>query len=376
MLGTMSAGGAAGAQLAFAAVKHASGARARAAGLLFALVTVLYLLVEALGGQPATAVPQSRLAGGGFARFEAAHPVAERGDISVMTYNVKGLPWPLASGRAQALAAIGNRLARLRQAGRQPQVVVLQEAFVPEAKAIARVAGYAHVVVGPQARAAPNAVEAASRTWLLGETGSAQVDSGLVLMSDLPIRSIERTAFPPGDCAGYDCLAAKGVLVAELALPGGGAVRVATTHLNCRKASGTSPARSDAAFARQAAFLGTLLARGRANGVPTILAGDFNQGQRPDRIAMLHGALDGVPGAGGADALSRRFDADPAMARLSDARWIREKARDLQFTFDGGLTRVTPVGVEIPFGTEADGSMLSDHMGYTIHYALRHDGRA
>ncbi|WP_395332481.1 endonuclease/exonuclease/phosphatase family protein [Novosphingobium sp. BL-8H] len=367
MFGYIGAGGAAGAQLLLATKIRAS--NARVAGVLFAIVAVLCLLAEALGGQPATAVPLAQPV------VSAAMPAAGHADLSVMTYNVKGLPWPLASGRPQALAAIGDRLAQLRRMGRQPQVVVLQEAFIPEAKAIARAAGYAHVVVGPQVRAAPDADQAATRNWLLGETGSAQVDSGLVLMSDLPIRRIERAAFPPTDCAGYDCLAAKGVLVAELALPGGGAVRVATTHLNCRKASGTSSTRSDTAFARQAAFLGNLLARDRADGVPTILAGDFNQGQRPDRIAMLHGALDRVPGADGEDALSRRFGADPAgMARLSDARWIHRKARDMQFTFDGGPVRLAPVGIEIPFGTEPDGSMLSDHMGYTVHYALQLGG--
>ncbi len=359
--------GAAGAQLARAAMKRASGGRAQWAGMLFAVAAVVFLLVEALGGQPATATAMARPL-----VVQAAIP----SDLSVMTYNVKGLPWPLASGRPQALAAIGDRLAQLRRIGRQPQVVVLQEAFVPQAKAIARAAGYAYVAVGPHNRAAPTFEQALTRAWLLGETGSAQVDSGLVLMSDFPIRQIERMAFPATDCAGYDCLAAKGVLIAELALPGGRTVRVATTHLNCRKASGTSSARSDAAYERQAVFLGSVLSRLRADGVPTILAGDFNQGQRPDRIAMLHGALDKVPGAEREDALSRRFDADPSgMARLSDAQWIHHKARDMQFTFDGGAARLMPLGIEIPFGTEADGSMLSDHMGYTVHYALRHGGQ-
>lgn len=38
-------------------------------------------------------------------------------DISVLTYNVRGLPWPLASDRGNALRAIGRELAQMRQSG-------------------------------------------------------------------------------------------------------------------------------------------------------------------------------------------------------------------------------------------------------------------
>jgi len=58
-----------------------------------------------------------------------------------MTHNVKDLPWPIAQGRAAAPRAIGDRLAAMRGAGRQPTVVVLQEAFIDEAKAIGDLAG-------------------------------------------------------------------------------------------------------------------------------------------------------------------------------------------------------------------------------------------
>ena len=40
-------------------------------------------------------------------------PPRAAADLSVLTYNVKGLPWPLASGRAEALRAIGDELARI-----------------------------------------------------------------------------------------------------------------------------------------------------------------------------------------------------------------------------------------------------------------------
>ena len=74
-----------------------------------------------------------------LARFQDAGVTAPMADdpLSVMTYNVRGLPWPIAWGRADALAQIGDRLAALRRAGRQPHILLLQEAFTPEARAIA-----------------------------------------------------------------------------------------------------------------------------------------------------------------------------------------------------------------------------------------------
>ncbi len=296
---------------------------------------------------------------------------ASADELSVLTYNVKGLPWPLASGRPEALGKIGDRLAAMRREGRQPQVVVLQEAFTPEAKAIGHRAGYPFIIEGPYARSAPTPQAAARRDWHLGETQAAAVDSGLVLLSDLPVRSVERVAFAPEDCAGYDCLAAKGVLLVELEVPGRGPVLVATTHLNCQGASGAPKARTTQAFGRQAAMVGRLLARVHARGLPIVIAGDFNKGQRPQRTALLHAALDPVGGSPVEDSLSRNRDADPqGFGRSAELTAIREHARDLQFAFDGADMHLAPVSVEVPFGEEPEGEMLSDHMGYTVRYRL------
>lgn len=305
----------------------------------------------------------------GFSSKGAAD--TDKGDLSVLTYNVKGLPWPLASGRPAALARIADRLAAMRRDGRQPHIVVLQEAFTPEAKAIGQRAGYPFVIEGPYARSAPSAKAAAGRDWHLGETQAAEVDSGLVLLSDLPVLSVERVAFAPEDCAGYDCLAAKGVLLVEVQTADRGPVVIATTHLNCQGASGASVERTTQAFGRQMALVGRLLGRVRARGVPAVIAGDFNQGQRPQRIALLHDALDRIQGHAAKDSLSRWHDADPRdFAQGSELTAIRDHARDLQFAFDTRNMRITPTAVDVPFGQETDGEMLSDHMGYTVHYRI------
>lgn len=54
----------------------------------------------------------------------------------------------------------------------------------------------------------------------------------------------------------------------------------------------------------------------------------------------------------------------------SDFATIRRRGRGIQFASDGRTLRLEPVAAQIPFGTEADGSMLSDHLGFVVRYRL------
>ena len=81
----------------------------------------------------------------GSARADAPRPVT----FSVMTYNVEGLPWPVRKGRGQALKAIGGELAAMRAAGRQPDVVLIQEGFRSEIWDLIDESGYPYVARGP-----------------------------------------------------------------------------------------------------------------------------------------------------------------------------------------------------------------------------------
>lgn len=315
------------------------------------------------------------MAGGGTAdpgwRY-VPEPPGEPGDFSVMTYNVKGLPWPVVWGRESALLRIGDRLADLRAVGQQPSVVVLQEAFIGEAKAIGERAGYRYRVFGPDTAVPDAETPGVTRQWYLGETQGKQLDSGLLVLSDFPVTDIARAAFPADACAGFDCLAAKGVVLVTVELPGKGRVAVATTHFNSRGASLAPVEETARAFAAQSEFLAAFLEREWSADVPLVLAGDFNVGQRPFRMAALPGALSKLSGGNEpAEGLRKVMAEDEAgIGRSSDARWIRMRARDMQFILDSENRSLVPVGAAIPFGTEKDGSALSDHMGFTIHYRI------
>ncbi len=286
------------------------------------------------------------------------------GELAVLTYNVKGLPWPAASDRNKALILIGQRLAAMRRQGTQPGVVVLQEAFTLEAKAISRAAGYAWHVEGPGSRPQPG--NPVGGSWYLGETQAALLDSGLAVLSDYPVLAVERAAFPVGACAGFDCLAAKGVLLVTIDLPGTGPVTVAVTHFNSRKASGVAFARANAAYNRQAAFLGDVLRKRRLAPEPLIVAGDFNRGDRPSRIAALDAELDPTSNALEILADAGRLEGPDQ----SDFATIRRRGRDLQFATNGRTLRIDPVAAHVPFGTEPGGVMLSDHLGFVVRYQL------
>lgn len=329
------------------------------------------------------------LAGGAYAQpaaslatLEIALPITEpartrmepaqaRGpDLSVMTYNVKGLPWPIATGRADALERIADRLARMRKDAVQPAVVVLQEAFRSEAKSIGDRAGYRYQIVGARAQRVANPVS--RRAPLRRRSAAPQLDSGLIVLSDFPIVEVDRAAFPKGACAGMDCFAAKGVVLVTLDVPGKGRVEIATTHLNSKGASWAPEKETERAYREQVDFLVDFLRSNRNPAIPLILAGDFNLGDREERLAILPPALTRLNGGlAPSEALRGCIDADfMPDVHSDDAQWVLERARDMQYVLPGDRRTVAAVAASIPFGTETGGEPLSDHFGYTIEYRL------
>jgi endonuclease/exonuclease/phosphatase family metal-dependent hydrolase len=227
---------------------------------------------------------------------------AATGAVSVMSYNIKGLPWPIALGREDAISAIGQRLAAMRSSNAQPRIVLLQEAFGQTANALGEAGGYRFVVNGPQVSRShgPQPIDetfAEGAQWIKGEESGSLIDSGLAILSDYPVTRIERYAFPKGACAGYDCLAAKGVLVAWIKVPGAGEpIAVFDTHLNARRSTHVANERADRAYAWQVAAVRKFVSRVLPPYTPVIFGGDFNTGQAPARLAAAsHSLFDGTP---------------------------------------------------------------------------------
>ena len=301
--------------------------------------------------------------------------------LSVMTYNVKGLPWPIASGRAAAIDEIGARLHRAREQGVQPNVIMLQEAFGDTAQRIADRAGYRFVAMGPDAaeQARYRFSAPIPRDWSRGENIGKSLNSGLAILSDFPLSDVETLAFGDQACAGFDCLANKGVMKASVDVPGYVApVQLFNTHLNSRKASGVEIGKANRAFRRQLMIAARFVDDATDIASPMIIAGDFNIGKDNERRATFaslstSGRLPefiALENASGSHAISARLIRD--QRQWDDMTATVRRSKDLIFA-DPALK---PVDAHVRFGTEADGSSLSDHVGYQIDYALPQARRA
>jgi endonuclease/exonuclease/phosphatase family metal-dependent hydrolase len=302
------------------------------------------------------------------------------GQLSLLTYNVEGLPFPVRMGRAEKLHQIGATLAALRAVGRQPHVVVLQEAFSSEAKAITAQAGYRYVVDGPTAAmtGAP-AINAADRRFAAGaslfrgERSGKWEDSGLRIASDYPILSVRRMAYPAYACAGFDCLANKGVLAVSIRVPGlAQPVAVVATHLNSRNASHASPVRSLYAYQRQVDALSAFVRKVVPSNYPFVLAGDLNVGQQLDRRSYLIRNTALWRHDAPLDVAMQRCLSDPTCGKrnLVDLSYSYRRARDWQFYSPGDRAGLQVAAVSGLFGRDARGEMLSDHVGYVASYKL------
>jgi endonuclease/exonuclease/phosphatase family metal-dependent hydrolase len=296
-----------------------------------------------------------------------------RDGLSVMTYNVQGLPWPAAWGRAPALVAIGNRLAQMRERGSQPQVVLLQEAFTGHAKAIAREAGYRHIAIGPQqapAAAAPlGETYAAEARWDRGERSESLLDSGLMILSDYPIVQSRNFAFARGACAGFDCLSAKGVMIAWIAVPGAPQpIAIINTHLNSRRAAYVGSERADQAYVWQVDATRRFVAENIDQDMPVIFGGDFNAGKaQRRRTALAPPMLDASERDGLSQSLT--LPGTPTSTRDEVTR-ILKRNKDKLIARNGSRIGFAPRHVSVPFGIQPPAAPLSDHAGFVIEYAM------
>jgi endonuclease/exonuclease/phosphatase family metal-dependent hydrolase len=297
--------------------------------------------------------------------------------LSVMTYNLEGLTWPARTGRRPFLEAMTAEFARMEQAGELPDVIVFQEAFSTTALRTATSTPLPYVVLGPRASTRSGLPKTSDpvlrkRNVLRGEWGIRFMGSGIAVASRYPITASFSQPFGPTSCAGWDCLANKGVLLVQIAVPGlADPIEIATAHMNAQGASKAPPEKHFAAHNAQSAELADFLDRVSRPASPMILAGDFNMRRSPARLNAFE-TQNGYQ-------LARRYcleaREDPGMPpceiRLSfdgDEPWL--DTQDLQIYDDGENIALRPVRIEAWFDGPDAGGKLSDHDAYIVTYAI------
>lgn len=315
-------------------------------------------------------------------------------EISVLIYNVAGLPWPLSRGkrsrtvddsgeripisadRATAMREIGDRLGAMRERGEEPDVIMLQEAFIAEAAEIPARGGYPNWVAGPSSsELGPEYSESTpasfieDRSFWKGERLGKHQSSGILIASNFPITKHVNYPFYQWECAGFDCLANKGVLLVEIEVPGvPDPLSMATTHFNSRGASGVSGERSRIAHALQVHAASDFLESAVNLDVPEIWGGDLNMRHADDRIDFFVERAGGEVDEVSSYCIEPENDCEVRIEWDTDAPWY--ETQDLQGWFSGTRVQVRPVSVEALFDEPTDGVMQSDHDGLLVRYRL------
>lgn len=284
-----------------------------------------------------------------------------------MTYNVEGLPEPARFNRGANLAEIRKRINELMAQNRAPDILVVQEMFSDDAIAKLKALAYPNFIYGPTKADVGGSAMAAVRLAGLNPPPAKLQPSGVAIFSRFPIKFRRKRAFGLFNCAGIDCLANKGGLLAQISIPGVPVpLYIATTHMNAQDVSKVPEAMHLAAHRRQTIELAALLKQSDANG-PLIVAGDFNMRRAPKRY---HSFRRLIPYPTALHYCQRHRDTCMSQIPLDQPEpWLT--TQDLQFFRDGAAASLRPEKLELKFRTDVARERLSDHSAQLVRWRLR-----
>lgn len=274
----------------------------------------------------------------------AAVPPARSVELKVLSYNIKGLPVLTDLDR---LKRIGEILAERRRRGDEPDVVLLQEAFVRKSRRVRNRAGYPYVIEGVR-----------------DQQGIFDNDSGLEILSDYPIVTSYGRSYR--DCAFPECLVSKSILGATIQIPGvPEPLQILTTHLQ----AGT---RNDAVRLSQIDDIAEFFAQIGFGAAPAIFAGDFNfKPRHPSYFRFLREVPMQEAGPFCLEAPGT-CQVVVGLDGRTDLTDVWKTAHDRHFYYQpvGSAVRIEPVRLIRNFTEPVDGGYLSDHWGYEVHYRI------
>ena len=302
-------------------------------------------------------------------------------EIDVLTYNIEGLPFPARSGRGPYLRDIAQRLAAFRASGDGPDIILFQEVFSKDAARAVTDSAYRSIVVGPRTRTRqdPNTEGAlpGSRNIFRGEVGRTFTSAGLAIATDYPIMGAGYIPYARQSCAGFDCLSNKGILFAEVAIPGvPGLIDVYTTHMQSQGSSRVIVERHAEAHRRQMNELAAYVRSSSPLTDPILIGGDFNMRNSDVRHFTFDRVTADVAAANNPTSpvgnvhryCSEHRDTCDVRQEWREDEWFR--VQNLHLFQSGNVVNVRPIRVEGMFDGGPSGPVLSDHNGFRVVYEL------
>ncbi len=289
--------------------------------------------------------------------------------LSILTYNINALPSPVKRHKTSRLNRIAEILKERRENGTQPDIVVLQEAFVDRSNVIIEQSGYKYVVRGPGRKSGKKQIGTSwnvegGHSYAKGQKIQKFMNSGLIILSDFEITNPVFTTFGADACAGLDCLANKSIVMIEISVPGMDTpVHLVTSHFNSNRSSKAPGAVRLRAHQKQTDILAKFLARTSSIKAPLILAGDFNT-KPPRRYQYFREKIDTLDVA---EVCLERGEVCilDTNTEISEILYL---TNDKQFYRSGSAILLTPIYIERNFRETVQGRPLSDHTGYEVHY--------
>jgi endonuclease/exonuclease/phosphatase family metal-dependent hydrolase len=269
--------------------------------------------------------------------------------LRVMHYNVHALPETLSGENPKdRMRRIGEILAERRDAGTQPDFVLLQEAFDKVDRIIDR-AGYAYVVQGP--------------------TQPIGLDGGLYILSDHPVVGQDKQSFDA--CADVDCFAEKGVLAISTQVPAmPEPIVIITTHLQAQS-------ENDAVRIQQIDEMLPYLAAQNIESNASVFAGDFNFKAKPDHDAhpSYQHFIDTTPyiPAGKAcldDVVNCSIVLEDATKSDEADVWFSTNDHQFYYASSAARYRLSVRQFEVTFTEDFEGDPLSDHWAREADYCF------
>ncbi len=274
-----------------------------------------------------------------------AVPVLAHGEfiLRVMNYNVFGLPGPC--NDCSRLGDIGRELKRMRQQGNGPHIIAIQEGFNVAIEDLIREAGFPYRVWGPG-------------------TSTARISSGLVILSEFPLRNSKQHAFDPANLVGFDWNSRKGLVYTQVQVPGvPEVVEFLNTHM---QADGFGATLNESVSARMREHLevGRFLRSNLSTQGPVIFAGDFNTFEAlPDypMIAQQTGLMNILNFCKIMGTCDVRGQIDHELQTCVDHQFFRPHT----------TVNLEPIFFQKLFQPPVNGRRLSDHDAQLVHYRIK-----